>query len=129
MADTGVVETLLQRIEKADDGVDSLEVAASLQVDHQVIVGAVKSLQALGDVSFLGWEVAEVRLSPSTLLIQCDWCNKDVKFKESISVSQNCWTDILINSASCDMHGDYTFPWASQNEYLLLLSLNLYPYE
>lgn len=54
MADTGVVETLLRRIEKVDDGVDSLEVAASLGVDHQVIVGAVKSLQALGEVSFLG---------------------------------------------------------------------------
>uniref|UniRef100_A0AAQ5Z364 phenylalanine--tRNA ligase n=1 Tax=Amphiprion ocellaris TaxID=80972 RepID=A0AAQ5Z364_AMPOC len=50
MADSGVVETLLQRIEKADDGVDSLNVAASLGVDHQVIVGAVKSLQALGDI-------------------------------------------------------------------------------
>ncbi|KAM3864271.1 phenylalanine--tRNA ligase alpha subunit isoform 1-T1 [Diretmus argenteus] len=50
MADTGVVETLLQRIEKADDGVDSVEVAAGTGVDHQVIVGAVKSLQALGDV-------------------------------------------------------------------------------
>ncbi|XP_027141577.1 phenylalanine--tRNA ligase alpha subunit [Larimichthys crocea] len=50
MADAGVVETLLQRVEKADDGVDSLEVASSLGVDHQVIVGAVKSLQALGDV-------------------------------------------------------------------------------
>uniref|UniRef100_A0A3Q3ENF3 Phenylalanine--tRNA ligase alpha subunit n=1 Tax=Labrus bergylta TaxID=56723 RepID=A0A3Q3ENF3_9LABR len=50
MADTGVVETLLRRIEKVDDGVDSLEAASSLGVDHQVIVGAVKSLQALGDV-------------------------------------------------------------------------------
>lgn len=52
MADTGVLETLLQRVEKVDDGVDSLDVATSLGVDHQVIVGAVKSLQALGDVSF-----------------------------------------------------------------------------
>ncbi|XP_042361800.1 LOW QUALITY PROTEIN: phenylalanine--tRNA ligase alpha subunit-like [Plectropomus leopardus] len=50
MADTGVVETLLRRIEKADDGVDSLEAAGSLGLDHQVIVGAVKSLQALGDL-------------------------------------------------------------------------------
>lgn len=57
MADTGVVETLLQRIEKVDGGADSLEVAASLGVDHQVIVGAVKSLQALGDVSFSGLRV------------------------------------------------------------------------
>ncbi|XP_047428717.1 phenylalanine--tRNA ligase alpha subunit [Mugil cephalus] len=50
MADTGVVEILLQRVEKADGGVDSVDVAASLGVDHQVIVGAVKSLQALGEV-------------------------------------------------------------------------------
>ncbi|KAJ3600335.1 hypothetical protein NHX12_031320 [Muraenolepis orangiensis] len=50
MADAGVVDTLLQRIEKADDGVDSINVANSLGVDHQVIVGAVKSLIALGDV-------------------------------------------------------------------------------
>ncbi|MEQ2214335.1 hypothetical protein XENOCAPTIV_001815 [Xenoophorus captivus] len=65
MADTGVVETLLQRIEKLDGGVDSLGVAASLGVDHQVIVGAVKSLQALGDVisaelrSSKHWELTE----------------------------------------------------------------------
>ncbi|XP_075999282.1 phenylalanine--tRNA ligase alpha subunit [Genypterus blacodes] len=50
MADTGVVEALLQRIEKADDGVDSVEIAGSLGVDHQLVVGAVKSLQALGDL-------------------------------------------------------------------------------
>uniref|UniRef100_A0A3B5MAT1 Phenylalanine--tRNA ligase alpha subunit n=1 Tax=Xiphophorus couchianus TaxID=32473 RepID=A0A3B5MAT1_9TELE len=65
MADTGVVETLLQRIEKVDGGADSLEVAASLGVDHQVIVGAVKSLQALGNVisaelrSSKHWELTE----------------------------------------------------------------------
>lgn len=62
MADTGAVEALLQRVEKVDDGVDSLDVATSLGVDHQVIVGAVKSLQALGDVSFTTRETAEVRL-------------------------------------------------------------------
>ncbi|XP_054616473.1 phenylalanine--tRNA ligase alpha subunit [Dunckerocampus dactyliophorus] len=50
MADTRVVETLLQRVEKVDDGVDSLNVASSLGVDHQVVVGAVKSLQALGEI-------------------------------------------------------------------------------
>uniref|UniRef100_A0A3B3X8N5 Phenylalanine--tRNA ligase alpha subunit n=1 Tax=Poecilia mexicana TaxID=48701 RepID=A0A3B3X8N5_9TELE len=65
MADTGVVETLLQRIEKVDGGADSQEVAASLGVDHQVIVGAVKSLQTLGDVisaelrSSKHWELTE----------------------------------------------------------------------
>ncbi|CAL8270751.1 unnamed protein product [Lota lota] len=50
MADAGLVDTLLQRIEKADDGVDSINLANSLGVDHQVIVGTVKSLIALGDV-------------------------------------------------------------------------------
>ncbi|CDQ74882.1 unnamed protein product [Oncorhynchus mykiss] len=50
MADTGLVETLLQRVEKVDGGLDSQDVATSLGVDHQAIVGAVKSLQALGDV-------------------------------------------------------------------------------
>ncbi|XP_030591414.1 phenylalanine--tRNA ligase alpha subunit [Archocentrus centrarchus] len=65
MADTGVVEVLLQRVEKVDDGVDSLDVATSIGVDHQVIVGAVKSLQALGDVisaelrSSKHWELTE----------------------------------------------------------------------
>lgn len=52
MADAGVAETLLQLIEKVDDGVDSLEVGASLGLDHQVIVGAVKSLLCLGEVCF-----------------------------------------------------------------------------
>ncbi|XP_049600880.1 phenylalanine--tRNA ligase alpha subunit [Syngnathus scovelli] len=65
MADTRVVEALLQRIEKADDGVESLDVASSLGVDHQVIVGAVKSLQCLGDIisaelrSSKNWELTE----------------------------------------------------------------------
>ncbi|KAM9843732.1 phenylalanine--tRNA ligase alpha subunit [Aulostomus maculatus] len=65
MADTGVVETLLQRLEKVDGGVDSLNVASSLGTDHQVIVGAVKSLQALGEIisaelrSSKHWELTE----------------------------------------------------------------------
>ncbi|KAM9784410.1 phenylalanine--tRNA ligase alpha subunit [Syngnathus typhle] len=65
MADTRVVETLLQRIEKADDGVESLDVASSLGVDHQVIVGAVKSLQCLGEIisaelrSSKNWDLTE----------------------------------------------------------------------
>ncbi|XP_023692026.1 phenylalanine--tRNA ligase alpha subunit [Paramormyrops kingsleyae] len=50
MADTGILESLLRHLEKVDDGVDSQAVAALLGVDHQVIVGAVKSLQAIGDV-------------------------------------------------------------------------------
>ncbi|KAF1379086.1 hypothetical protein PFLUV_G00172390 [Perca fluviatilis] len=65
MADAGVAETLLRRIEKADGGVDSLDVASSLGLDHQVVVGAVKSLQALGDLisaeqrSSKHWELSE----------------------------------------------------------------------
>ncbi|XP_075888727.1 phenylalanine--tRNA ligase alpha subunit [Nelusetta ayraudi] len=50
MADAGVAETLLQWIEKVDGGVDSLEVGSSLGLDHQVIVGAVKSLLCLGEI-------------------------------------------------------------------------------
>lgn len=60
MADTGVVETLLKRLEKLDGGVDSVEVASSLGVDHQLIVGAVKSLQTHGDVRFSAGELPEV---------------------------------------------------------------------
>uniref|UniRef100_A0A8C6NJW2 Phenylalanine--tRNA ligase alpha subunit n=1 Tax=Nothobranchius furzeri TaxID=105023 RepID=A0A8C6NJW2_NOTFU len=65
MADTGVAEALLRQIEKVDGGADSLELANSLGVDHQVVVGAVKSLQALGDVisaelrSSKHWELTE----------------------------------------------------------------------
>ncbi|KAF3846817.1 hypothetical protein F7725_003895 [Dissostichus mawsoni] len=66
MSDAGLLETLLRRIEAADGGVDSLETASILGVDHQVLVGAVKSLLALEDVSFPGGEgheVAELRSS------------------------------------------------------------------
>uniref|UniRef100_A0A671Y3A7 phenylalanine--tRNA ligase n=1 Tax=Sparus aurata TaxID=8175 RepID=A0A671Y3A7_SPAAU len=65
MAHSGEQDKSYPRIEKVDDGVDSLEVASSLGVDHQVIVGAVKSLQALGDVisaelrSSKRWELTE----------------------------------------------------------------------
>ncbi len=51
MADTGLLEALLRLLEKGDGGIDSQDVAADLAVDHQLIVGAVKSLQALGEVS------------------------------------------------------------------------------
>lgn len=51
MADNGLLESVLRLVEKVDGGTDSQDVAADLGVDHQVIVGAVKSLQALGEVS------------------------------------------------------------------------------
>ncbi|KAK3520503.1 hypothetical protein QTP70_024119 [Hemibagrus guttatus] len=50
MADTGVLESLLRLVEKVDGGIDSQDVAGSLSMDHQVVVGAVKSLQSLGEV-------------------------------------------------------------------------------
>jgi len=53
MADAGVVDALLRRVEAAADGVDSIDVAGGLGVDHQGVVGAVKSLLALGDVSLI----------------------------------------------------------------------------
>lgn len=119
MADTGVVETLLQRIEKVDDGVDSLEVASSLGVDHQVIVGAVKSLQALGDVSNPDCGAAEDRLLPSTLSVHWDWCNKDGSVKEKTPVSQKCLGEpCLVSPTVCDIDESTPVHWASQKEYL-----------
>ncbi|KAK0141680.1 Phenylalanine--tRNA ligase alpha subunit [Merluccius polli] len=50
MADAGVAEALLRRLEEADGGVDSVAEAGRLGLDHQAVVGAVKSLLALGDV-------------------------------------------------------------------------------
>ena len=49
-----VAELLLQRLERTppgpEGGLCSLEAAAALGLDHQTLVGAVKSLQALGEV-------------------------------------------------------------------------------
>lgn len=64
MADAGVAETLLQWIEKVDGGVDSLEVGSSLGLDHQVIVGAVKSLLCLGEVCFSDCNTRRKSVSP-----------------------------------------------------------------
>ncbi|XP_028841060.1 phenylalanine--tRNA ligase alpha subunit isoform X1 [Denticeps clupeoides] len=50
MADAGLAESVLERLEKLDCGVDSQDVASVLSVDHQAIVGAVKSLQSLGEL-------------------------------------------------------------------------------
>ncbi|KAG8430313.1 hypothetical protein GDO86_017995 [Hymenochirus boettgeri] len=51
MADNIVSEHLLQRLQDGGNGgVDSLELAAALGVDHQQVVGAVKSLHALGEI-------------------------------------------------------------------------------
>nr|KAF6479929.1 phenylalanyl-tRNA synthetase subunit alpha [Molossus molossus] len=50
MADGPVAEVLLRRLETADGGLDSAELAAELGVEHQAVVGAVKSLQALGEI-------------------------------------------------------------------------------
>lgn len=51
-----VAERLLERLDQtaAPDGLCSLEAAAQLGVDHQTLVGAVKSLQALGEVRAAG---------------------------------------------------------------------------
>ena len=48
MAELG--ERLLQLIAERDQ-IDTLDVAKEINIDHQKIVGAVKSLQSLGDVS------------------------------------------------------------------------------
>nr|XP_032821897.1 phenylalanine--tRNA ligase alpha subunit [Petromyzon marinus] len=64
MAETGLPEALLARLQ-ASDGLDSGDVAAQFGVDHQMVVGAVKSLQSQGDViqvenrSATKWELME----------------------------------------------------------------------
>uniref|UniRef100_A0ABI8AS27 Phenylalanine--tRNA ligase alpha subunit n=1 Tax=Felis catus TaxID=9685 RepID=A0ABI8AS27_FELCA len=50
MADGPVAEVLLRQLATADGGLDSAELAAKLGVEHQAVVGAVKSLQALGEI-------------------------------------------------------------------------------
>ncbi|OCT90443.1 hypothetical protein XELAEV_18019057mg [Xenopus laevis] len=51
MADNLLSEQLLQRLQDGDNkAVDTLELAAVLSVDHQQVVGAVKSLQCLGEI-------------------------------------------------------------------------------
>uniref|UniRef100_A0A2K6K4B2 Phenylalanine--tRNA ligase alpha subunit n=2 Tax=Rhinopithecus TaxID=542827 RepID=A0A2K6K4B2_RHIBE len=50
MADGPVAELLLRRLEASDGGLDSAELAAELGMEHQAVVGAVKSLQALGEI-------------------------------------------------------------------------------
>lgn len=50
MADGPVAEVLLRQLAAADGGLDSAELAAKLGLEHQAVVGAVKSLQALGEV-------------------------------------------------------------------------------
>ncbi|XP_064416984.1 phenylalanine--tRNA ligase alpha subunit isoform X2 [Latimeria chalumnae] len=65
MAESGVAELLLQRLEKEGGGLESLQVALALGVEHQSVVGAVKSLQALGELieaelrSSRHWELTE----------------------------------------------------------------------
>ncbi|XP_075433620.1 phenylalanine--tRNA ligase alpha subunit [Ascaphus truei] len=51
MADNPVSELLLQRLQDVGcGGLHSLELAAELGLDHQQVVGAVKSLQSLGEL-------------------------------------------------------------------------------
>ncbi|XP_059496040.1 phenylalanine--tRNA ligase alpha subunit isoform X2 [Stegostoma tigrinum] len=51
MAEPALLEELLRRLQEAGGGgADSGELAARLGLDHQLVVGAVKSLQTLGDV-------------------------------------------------------------------------------
>ena len=49
MAD--INDSLLQLLNGRPDGFDTIDASAELKIDHQKIVGAVKSLQSLGDVS------------------------------------------------------------------------------
>ncbi|XP_078285637.1 phenylalanine--tRNA ligase alpha subunit isoform X1 [Rhinoraja longicauda] len=65
-AERPLLEALLRRLQEAGDGgADSAHLAHSLDLDHQVVVGAVKSLQTLGDIieaeqrSHKHWELTE----------------------------------------------------------------------
>lgn len=53
-----VAERLLERLDQpgASGGLCSIQAAAELGIDHQTLVGAVKSLQALGEVRAPGPE-------------------------------------------------------------------------
>jgi phenylalanyl-tRNA synthetase alpha chain len=54
MEKTGMSSDLSERLRLYLDGherVDTLHLAALFKVDHQKVIGAVKSLQAVGDVS------------------------------------------------------------------------------
>lgn len=68
MADGPVAEALLRRLDAADGGLDSAELAAALGVEHQAVVGAVKSLQALGEVS------GPPRGGTGSALTRGSWC-------------------------------------------------------
>ncbi|XP_014816990.1 PREDICTED: phenylalanine--tRNA ligase alpha subunit [Calidris pugnax] len=77
-----VAELLLQRLERAaagpGGGLCSLEAAAELGLDHQTLVGAVKSLQALG-------EVIEAEARSAT--IQSDWGGKVSEVQDGVQES------------------------------------------
>ena len=45
-----LAEAVLRRVEETD-GIDTQDLAKELEVDHQKVVGALKSIQCLGDVS------------------------------------------------------------------------------
>ena len=47
----GLAERILDSIASQGE-VDSYRYACSLEIDHQAVVGAIKSLESLGDVSF-----------------------------------------------------------------------------
>lgn len=44
-------ENLLKLLSQCQSGLDSLTIAKDLGVDHQKVVGVIKSLQSVGDVS------------------------------------------------------------------------------
>ena len=44
------LEPFLRQLDQAD-AIDSVDLAKTLNVDHQKVVGAIKSIQCIGDVS------------------------------------------------------------------------------
>lgn len=129
MADTGVVKSLLQLLENLNDGIDSLEAARILSVDHQVIVGAVKSLQASGNVS-LYWlhfsesvsQIADAMYSKILELILNVYSNKKKWFNVK-SIFTFCVGKVMYSMLCSALHilwcygFDQTLYWVQNIQY------------
>ena len=92
MAEIG--EVILQHVEK-ENQITSEELAQRLGKDHQQIVGAVKSLQCLGDVSW-GFKSFKLRKVGCVFVAdsfssfnQSKWCNIEHKQNNIFSIQSS----------------------------------------
>lgn len=65
--------------------VDTLQLASSIAEDHQKIVGAVKSLQSLGDVRFSIWQVMMQHDTHATVY----YCHMDILLPNCVFFAYN----------------------------------------